>query len=87
MLITGKKSMIWNGQVPMVIVTEPEVMRQVLMKMYEFKKPTTNPFLQKVACGLVMLEGDEWAHRRKLINPAFHMDKLKVTFRDFFFHP
>ncbi|KAJ8441256.1 hypothetical protein Cgig2_000629 [Carnegiea gigantea] len=84
MLITGKKSMIWNGPVPMVMITEPEVMRQVLMKMYEFQKPTTNPFLQKIATGLVMLEGEQWAYRRKLINPAFHMDKLQLLLPAFY---
>lgn len=74
----GQHCVIWNGPVPMVIISEPELMREVLMKIYEFQKPRTNPFLQKVATGLIMLEGEEWAHRRKLINPAFHMDKLKL---------
>lgn len=74
----GKRCVIWNGPEPMVMISEPELIRQVFMRMDEFQKPKANPFILKIATGLVMLEGEEWAHRRKLINPAFHMDKLKL---------
>ena len=30
--------------------------------------------------GLVTLEGEQWAKRRKIINPAFHLEKLNVIF-------
>jgi cytochrome P450 len=29
--------------------------------------------------GLVSLRGDKWAHRRKVLTPAFHMENLKVS--------
>ena len=84
MIVVGKRSVIWNGPGPMVIISEPEEIRQVLMRMEEFQKPKANPLILKVATGVVMLEGEEWAHHRKLITPAFHMDKLKVKFPNFF---
>ncbi|KAL2943493.1 11-oxo-beta-amyrin 30-oxidase, partial [Bienertia sinuspersici] len=73
----GRKSFIWNGPVPLINITEPQLIREVFMKIKEFPKEKLNPLLvKKVASGLVMLEGQE-AQRRKLLNPAFHMDKLK----------
>ena len=83
--VAGKRCVIWNGPEPAVMISEPELIRQVLMRIDEFQKPKANPFILKIATGLVMLEGEEWAHRRKLINPAFHMDKLKVKFPNFLF--
>lgn len=73
----GKRCFIWNGPVPLVNIGEPELIREVLMKIHEFQKPNSNPFLKKLASGLVQVEGKVWANRRKLLNPAFRMDKLK----------
>ncbi|CAH9088984.1 unnamed protein product [Cuscuta europaea] len=36
-----------------------------------------NPQTKLLAEGLVLLEGDKWAKHRRLINPAFHSEKLK----------
>jgi PHYB activation tagged suppressor 1 len=30
--------------------------------------------------GLALVEGVEWVKRRRIFNPAFSMDKLKVLF-------
>uniref|UniRef100_A0A803LJ18 Uncharacterized protein n=1 Tax=Chenopodium quinoa TaxID=63459 RepID=A0A803LJ18_CHEQI len=73
----GRRCFVWNGPVPLVTIAEPELIREVFMKIHEFQKQKTNPFLEKVASGLLMLEGRFWATRRKLLTPAFHMDKLK----------
>ncbi|KNA17671.1 hypothetical protein SOVF_077690 [Spinacia oleracea] len=73
----GRRCFVWNGPVPLVTIAEPELIREVLMKIHEFQKPTGNPLLKKVVSGLVLLEGQMWANRRKLLTPAFHMDKLK----------
>ncbi|KAH9608574.1 hypothetical protein KSS87_017247 [Heliosperma pusillum] len=74
----GKRSFMWNGPIPMVNISEPEAMREILSKIYEFQKPQTNPILSVVATGLIQLEGEMWAKHRKLVNPAFHMEKLKL---------
>ncbi|KNA06618.1 hypothetical protein SOVF_179370 [Spinacia oleracea] len=79
----GKKSFVWNGPVPLVTIAEPELIRNVFMKINEFQKPQSNPYFKQVATGLVQVEGHHWAKRRKLLNPAFHMDKLKLMHHAF----
>lgn len=70
---------------PVVSITEPQLIREVLMKFNEFQKPNNNPVIKKIATGLVLLEGEMWAKRRRLLNTAFHMEKLKVFLYFFYF--
>ncbi|KAK9674534.1 hypothetical protein RND81_12G239000 [Saponaria officinalis] len=74
----GTKSFIWKGPIPVVNIWEAGIMKEVLMKMNEFPKPNTNPLLKLLATGLVGVEGQVWSQRRKLLNPAFHLEKLKL---------
>jgi len=76
-LYAGKKSFIWFGTKPWVILNEPEQIREVFNKMTEFPK-VQYKFLELITRGLVKLEGEKWSKHRKIINPAFHMEKLKV---------
>ncbi|CAO2833266.1 unnamed protein product [Amaranthus hypochondriacus] len=68
----------WLGPVPVIHITDPELTREVFTKMNEFRKPKLNPLIGLLAPGLVSHEGDKWVKHRKLINPAFHMEKLKL---------
>ncbi|KAK9688680.1 hypothetical protein RND81_09G003200 [Saponaria officinalis] len=74
----GKRCFMWSGPIPMVNIRDTELMREVLMKINEFQKPQTNPILKVVGTGVFQLEGHAWAKHRKLLNPAFHMEKLKL---------
>ena len=60
-----------------MILNEPEQIREVFNKMTEFPK-VQYKFLELITRGLVKLEGEKWSKHRKIINPAFHMEKLKV---------
>lgn len=60
-----------------MIITKPEEIREIMLKIYDFQK-TATPLLKRLTNGLVRLEGQKWAQERKLLNPAFHMEKLKV---------
>ncbi|CAN1177817.1 Cytochrome P450 CYP72A616 [Linum perenne] len=74
----GKVSMFWFARTPKVVITDPDMIQQVLSnKDGHFGKPPLNPLILILARGLTVLEGEEWAKHRKIINPAFHVDKLK----------
>ncbi|XVF18414.1 hypothetical protein REPUB_Repub11eG0019400 [Reevesia pubescens] len=73
----GKNSFLWLGPRPRVTIMEPEKIKEILTKMNDFQKPYTDPLVKLFACGLLNLEGDKWAKHRKIVNPAFHQDKLK----------
>ncbi|KAK1551056.1 hypothetical protein Q3G72_029417 [Acer saccharum] len=75
----GKISVCWAGKTPRVIIKDPELMKEVLTnKQGHFQKPPMNPLITILTKGLTTIEGDMWAKHRKIINPAFHLEKLKV---------
>ncbi|XP_039686605.1 cytochrome P450 72A68-like isoform X8 [Medicago truncatula] len=74
----GKNSFIWFGPTPRVNLTDPELIRDVFNKMYDFQKPIANPLGKLLANGLISHEGEQWSKHRKIINPAFHLEKLKI---------
>ena len=64
----------------MVYIMDPELIKEVLHKHDIFRKPYANPLVMMLANGLSVHEGEKWVKHRKIINPAFHVDKLKVSF-------
>ncbi|KAF3677333.1 Cytochrome [Capsicum annuum] len=73
----GKNSFVWMGPNPQVLIMGPELIKEVLSKNYLYQKPRGNPFLALLVRGLVSFEEDKWAKHRKIVNPAFHLEKLK----------
>jgi len=39
-----------------------------------------HPQVRFIASGIVSHEGERWSKHRKIINPAFHLEKVKVSF-------
>ncbi|ONI33087.1 hypothetical protein PRUPE_1G404900 [Prunus persica] len=74
----GKVSLGWFETRPRLIVAEPELMKLILAdKSEHITKPPLNPLVNLLQLGVSTLEGDQWAKRRRLITPAFHLEKLK----------
>lgn len=74
----GKNSFAWLGPKPIVFITEPSLIKKIFEKHYVYhKNKHSNPFAKLLVQGLVTLEEQKWAKHRKIINPAFHFEKLK----------
>ncbi|MED6155496.1 hypothetical protein PIB30_005696 [Stylosanthes scabra] len=76
----GNKSFYWEGHTLKVNITNPDHIKQVLTNNTFFKKEPLK--LKRLAnllgSGLPNYEDHEWLRHRRIINPAFHFDKLKV---------
>ncbi|RWV90194.1 hypothetical protein BHE74_00043197 [Ensete ventricosum] len=57
------------------------MVKQVLANKFGFypKSDVPSAIFSLLGKGLVLVEGSEWARHRRVINPAFTMDKLKVS--------
>ncbi|CAJ1957816.1 unnamed protein product [Sphenostylis stenocarpa] len=80
----GKNSFIWLGPTPRVTILDPEQIKDVFNKMSDFPKPDTNPLVKLLATGVAGYEGEKWSKHRRLINPAFNLEKLKTMLPLFF---
>ncbi|KAM7497802.1 hypothetical protein LguiA_022216 [Lonicera macranthoides] len=80
----GNNCFLWFGTIPVVYITDPKLVREVLHKHDIFWKRFANPLGKMLANGLSAHEGEKWAKHRKIINPAFHVDKLKLMLPAFF---
>lgn len=77
-MYVGKTFFVWAGPTPMVSITNPELIREVFTKMHDFQKAKFNPIFDELFPGLGSYEGEDCAQHRKIINLAFHMEKLKI---------
>ncbi|XP_021848479.2 cytochrome P450 CYP72A219-like [Spinacia oleracea] len=81
----GNDFFLWFGPIPIIQISKPEMIKEALTKTEEIRKVKLNPIFDKLIPGVVSYEGEKWAKHRKLINPAFHVEKLKLmlpAFRD-----
>ncbi|XP_076909362.1 cytochrome P450 CYP72A219-like [Bidens hawaiensis] len=65
------------GPIPVVHIIEPAMIKEVFANNYRFQKPKGNPLIKLLVAGLADAECDQWSKHRKIINPAFHVEKLK----------
>ncbi|KAL6130150.1 hypothetical protein ACLB2K_068531 [Fragaria x ananassa] len=73
----GKNSFTWFGTTPRVTIMNPDYLNEILTKYDDFRRPHTAPVVKLLSYGLANLEGEKWVKQRKIINPAFHIEKLK----------
>ncbi|KAJ4839537.1 hypothetical protein Tsubulata_047559 [Turnera subulata] len=77
--IYGNNLLVWKGSTPQLVVTEPELIKEILNnKDGTYLKPESLPYLKKLfGDGLVVTRGEKWFKLRKLANHAFHGESLK----------
>ncbi|XP_040988203.1 cytochrome P450 CYP72A219-like [Juglans microcarpa x Juglans regia] len=73
----GKNFFTWTGTTPTVNIMNLEQVKDILSKHYIFRKPEANPLATLLATGLASYDAEKWTKHRKIINPAFHLEKLK----------
>ncbi|KAL0717213.1 hypothetical protein Bca4012_066535 [Brassica carinata] len=73
----GRTFFTWLGTTPTITIMDPEQIKEVFNKVYDFQKPHTFPLGNVIATGLANYDGEKWSKHRRIINPAFHLEKIK----------
>lgn len=78
----GKNFVNWQGSKAELVITEPELIRQMLNdKEQFFCKSDIDKYMKKVlGNGLLESEGEKWTKLRKLANKSFHAESLRNMF-------
>ncbi|KAM5562305.1 cytochrome P450 CYP749A22 [Rosa sericea] len=80
----GKNYLQWYGLQPVLVITEPELGKEILNnkdRVYTKQKP--NIYVKKLfGNSMFMAEGEKWSKLRKISNHAFHGDSLKSMIPD-----
>ncbi|XP_047167797.1 cytochrome P450 734A1-like [Vigna umbellata] len=78
--IYGSTFLVWFGPTVRVIISDPDLIREILISKSEFYEKNESPPLVKQleGDGLLSLKGEKWAHHRRIISPTFRMENLKL---------
>ncbi|CAM8923000.1 unnamed protein product [Rhodiola kirilowii] len=78
--IYGATFLVWFGTTARLTVSDPELIREIFTTRAEsYEKTDTHPLVKQLeGNGLLSLKGEKWSHHRKIINPTFHMENLKL---------
>ena len=77
----GATFLVWFGPTSRVTISDPVLIREIFISKAEFyEKNESHPLVRKLeGDGLLTLQGEKWAHHRKIISPTFHMENVKVS--------
>ncbi|CAN1795307.1 Cytochrome P450 CYP749A22 [Linum perenne] len=75
----GKNYLQWYGSRAQLVVTEPELIKEVLTSRNgDYEKEAFSAFMRDlIGDGLVVSRGEKWVKMRRLANHAFHGESLK----------
>ncbi|XP_006293976.2 cytochrome P450 709B2 [Capsella rubella] len=76
----GETVLYWQGTEPRLCISDHELAKQILSNKFGFfAKSKTKPEVLKLAGnGLIFVNGLDWIRHRRILNPAFSMDKIKI---------
>ncbi|KAG6482620.1 cytochrome P450 72A397-like [Zingiber officinale] len=75
----GSTSFSWYGTTPRITVTDPDSINEIFLdKFGRFGRfGNVHPIGRFLSTGLISYEGAKWIKHRRILNPAFHAEKLK----------
>ncbi|KAK1288778.1 hypothetical protein QJS10_CPB19g00482 [Acorus calamus] len=75
----GKTFLFWFGSKPRLVVREPELIKEVMLdRAGSFERVRFNPLSKHLfGEGLVGLDGAKWVQHRRVISPAFNIERVK----------
>lgn len=78
--IAGSMFLIWFGPTARLTISDPALIREIFFSKSEYFEKYDPPLQVKriEGDGLLNLKGDKWAHHRKIMQPFFRMENLKV---------
>eukprot|EP00249_Psilotum_nudum_P024036 c29068_g1_i2 orf=133-1395(+) len=76
----GKPLLYWFGSKPRLIVSEPELIKEILSNKFgHYSKTKSRPDSgDLIGKGLVVLDGKKWAEHRRMVSPAFNINHLQL---------
>nr|ALG05137.1 cytochrome P450 [Sinopodophyllum hexandrum] len=74
---SSKMCFYWVGRTPKVVITDPDTIKEIMSHQFNHFNKIQSP-VRVLLPGLISHEGEKWAMHRKIINPAFRLDKLKM---------
>nr|CAB3477689.1 unnamed protein product [Digitaria exilis] len=75
----GKTCFSWFGPIPNVTIANPALVKDLLSNKFgHFEKPQLPALTKLISDGLTSHEGEKWVKHRRILNPAFHLEKLKL---------
>ncbi|KAI3684813.1 hypothetical protein L6452_34039 [Arctium lappa] len=77
--VYGDQFLFWFGTRPRLAITDPGMIKEVLLNTNGlFRKARVNPLVKALfGEGIVYLEGEKWGVHRKITSQAFNMERVK----------
>ncbi|XP_029128469.1 cytochrome P450 734A1-like [Cajanus cajan] len=75
----GKTVLYWHGSKPKVVLSDPDMIKEILVKTGDgFERPDPNPSTKQFfGEGILVIKGEQWGVHRAIANQAFKMERVK----------